>query len=95
MKTEDRQRQAIEYMAARIATLVGTSKVMNDNGVQVMVIVSKGVWDSLEKLVTDENGRVNTGIDPMDALFSSGALVPDSEGDGQQLELLSEEVMDG
>ena len=59
--TQQKQQEIIRYMANRIATLISTSTVMNDNGVQVMVIASKGVWNSLAELVTDENGMVEAG----------------------------------
>lgn len=60
---QKKQQETIRYMANQIATLIGTSTIMNDNGVQVMVVTSKGVWDSLAKLVTDENGKVDVGPD--------------------------------
>jgi hypothetical protein len=56
---------AIKHLVTRIATMVSTSTVTNDNGIQVTVVMSKGVWDSLTEIVTDENGQVVTDI-PVD-----------------------------
>ena len=60
-----KQEDAIKHLVTRIATMVSTSTVTNDNGIQVTVVMSKGVWNSLTELVTDDDGQVVTNI-PID-----------------------------
>ncbi len=50
----DEQSEILEKVAERIGALLGAS-VTNDNGIQVTVVISKGVWKSLQRLLGQDD----------------------------------------
>lgn len=48
--------QAAGDLLKKMELLVGTSQKVNDNGIQVTIVVPKGLWTSLERIVKPDEG---------------------------------------
>lgn len=91
-KQLNQQQVAIQHLVGRIATLVGTSVVTNDNNIQVTVVVSKGLWSSLQALVSDDAGALTMTPDVFQRILEECDLILEAKASKEQAEAPSELV---
>lgn len=85
-KQLNQQQAAIQHLVGRIATLVGTSVVTNDNNIQVTVVVSKGLWSSLQALVSDDAGALTMTPDVFQRILEECDLILEARAAREQAE---------